>query len=105
MNELEIRFVEVERTPIMRHYFTVECRTKGGAEFNLPVESSLGPALFAMNQVCLDCPKEYKNFGEVVSAIVVTRRLRRGHLAATIRGMDGYEVVDDKVQLVNRLMA
>ena len=105
MSELEIRFVEVERTPIMRHYFTVECRTKDGVEFNLPVESSNGNAVFAMNQVCLACPKDYKSFGEVVSAILITRRLRRGHLSATLRGMDGYAVVDGKVQLVSRLTA
>ena len=101
MNELEVRFIEVGRTPIMRHYFTVECRTANGGEFNLPVETQNGQAIFELGQAC----KNVKENGEIVSAIVVTRRMRRGHLRARLHHIDGYAFVNGKRVHIERLIA
>ena len=101
MDDSQVRFIEVDRTPILRHYFTVECITAKGGEFNLPVESSNGTAIFELNKAC-NSPKEN---GEIVSAIVVTRNMRRGHISARLHHLDGYAFVDGKMIHTERLIA
>ena len=101
MNELVARFVEVDRTPLLRHYFTVECRTANGGEFNLPVARVNRQAIFELGQAC----NNVKENGEIVSAIIVTRRMRRGRLVADLHSMLGHALVDGQMVPTERLIA
>ena len=96
MDEQEVRFVEVKRTPKIQHRYTVWCRTKEG-EYPLPAEDNYGASLFAANTEC----KQLES-GEV---LILGHVIRRGEIGpASLQFVEGAQVEDGEMGQMVRIM-